>query len=286
MQGGVAHYGQLKAAGLGVGAIEYRVRQGRLHRVLPSVYAVGRRRVEWLGLIWAAVLSTGGVASHRSAARLWGVLPHSPHVEITARTSAVRRGVIVHRNHLPPEHVTEIGGLAVTRFIRTLVDLADVLTVEQLVNVINEAEVQRRDFTGLQDLLGASAGRHGIGRLRAALERYATGITRSGLERRFLALVESAGLPRPRMNAIVEGEEVDAYWATIGLVVEIDSQRYHRTARKMASDRARDRKLRRLGHEILRFMDSDIAQRADEVVADLSGAARARRAGASSASRR
>ena len=48
----------------------------------------------------------------------------------------------------------------------------------------------------------------------AALERHRDGpsLTRSELEEAFLALVERAGLPRPRINARVCGFEVDAYW--------------------------------------------------------------------------
>jgi hypothetical protein len=36
--------------------------------------------------------------------------------------------------------------------------------------------------------------------------------TRSGNERRFLALIREAGLPEPSVNAFVEGIVVDFFW--------------------------------------------------------------------------
>lgn len=50
---------QLLALGFGEKAIDYRLRIGRLHRVHPSVYAVGHRRRAPVELAAAAVLACG-----------------------------------------------------------------------------------------------------------------------------------------------------------------------------------------------------------------------------------
>ncbi|HWF25749.1 MAG TPA: hypothetical protein VG275_09895 [Solirubrobacteraceae bacterium] len=47
--------------------------------------------------------------------------------------------------------------------------------------------------------------------------------TRSGNERRFLALIGAAGLPEPSVNVFVAGIVVDFFWAEHRLVVEVDS---------------------------------------------------------------
>ena len=64
---------QLLEVGLRDGAIAYRGRHGRLHRVHPGVYSVGYRGTTPLARAMAAVLACGpgSVLSHRWAAGLW-----------------------------------------------------------------------------------------------------------------------------------------------------------------------------------------------------------------------
>jgi predicted transcriptional regulator of viral defense system len=76
-QHGVVGRDQLVALGMGEGAIESRLKRGRLHRFHRGVYVVGYRRINWKGRWMAAVLASGSGAclSHRSAARLWQLMP-------------------------------------------------------------------------------------------------------------------------------------------------------------------------------------------------------------------
>jgi hypothetical protein len=72
------------------------------------------------------------------------------------------------------------------------------------------------------------AGRHpGVGRLRQALDIYRDepAFTRSGLERRFLELVKTAGLPTPSMNFVVAGFELDAYWEPERFAAHLERRR-------------------------------------------------------------
>jgi putative AbiEi antitoxin of type IV toxin-antitoxin system len=73
-QWGVVSRAQLLALGLGRGAIEHRLRVGRLHVVYRGVYAVGHVALRVEGRFLAAVVACGpaAVLSHRSAAAHWG----------------------------------------------------------------------------------------------------------------------------------------------------------------------------------------------------------------------
>jgi very-short-patch-repair endonuclease len=55
-------------------------------------------------------------------------------------------------------------------------------------------------------------------------------MTRSELETRFLAIIDRHGLPRPKVNAQIEGYEVDFAWPVAGLIVEAGGLRRARHA--------------------------------------------------------
>jgi hypothetical protein len=111
--------------------------------------------------------------------------------------------------------------IPVTTLARTLLDLADVLTRRALKRAIDEADYLRLlDLTALTAVVEDNPGRRG-----AELRRAAQGpaeMTKSQLERRFLALVDRHGLPRPKVNSRIEGYEVDFAWPEAKLIVETD----------------------------------------------------------------
>ncbi len=83
-------------------------------------------------------------------------------------------------------------------------------------------------------------------------------LTTTELERRFLPLALEAGLPAPQTQTWLDGYRVDFYWPDLGLVVEADSLRYHRTPFKQASDKRRDNAHAGSGLTTLRFTHSQI----------------------------
>jgi hypothetical protein len=101
-QWGVISRSQLEALGLGRGAIAWRVREGRLHRLHAGVYAVGHKRVGREGRYLAAVLACGpGAAlSHRAAAAWWGLLA-SDATRVDVSASRGRHGGPGIRLHRP-----------------------------------------------------------------------------------------------------------------------------------------------------------------------------------------
>ncbi|MEA2283548.1 MAG: hypothetical protein QOK21_4155 [Solirubrobacteraceae bacterium] len=259
-QAGRISRAQLLQIGVGPGAIDHRVRIGRLHVRRRGVYAVGSPAETPDGRWWEALLAYGDdvVLSHDSAATVWELQPlmRGP-VELTSWRTGIRDrpGVRVRRSWvLLPHEVTRRRGMRVTAPARTILDLAGrsgVRGVERLVDravalgVLEPAELER----GLRD----HPGRSGSPRVRAVLAAYSQTVTRSELEERLLDLCDSEGLPRPIMNGRIAGLEVDACWPEAMLVVELDGYAYHRSPSAFEADRARDVRLTVAGYRVLRF---------------------------------
>jgi very-short-patch-repair endonuclease len=123
----------------------------------------------------------------------------------------------------------------------TLVDLAARLQPGALEAAINEADARDLIAPDQLRLELEELPRHpGVARLRRILDRRTFALTRSELERLFLPLARAAGLPKPLTRTWLNGFEVDFFWPDLGLVVETDGLRYHRTPAQEARDRLRD----------------------------------------------
>ena len=123
-----------------------------------------------------------------------------------------------------------VDAIPVTSIPRTLLDLAEAIPTNQLRRAYEEAERLRvLDVAAMKALLARSNGRRGVAALAALLEYDPSHAAdaRSELEAEFLDFVRDARLPLPRVNAVVEGFEVDAYWPAARLVVELQSYAYH-----------------------------------------------------------
>jgi very-short-patch-repair endonuclease len=258
-QYGVVARAQLMSLGLGSGAIEHRLALRRLHRLHRGVYAVGQRRLPREARWMAAVLACGEetVLSHRPAGAHWQIVRDRGVLEVTvpnARRS--RPGIHVHRARLPADEVTIHEGIPVTTVPRTLFDLAAVLPQRQLERALNEAEVLRLwDELSLDRLLHRYPRHKGNRAVRAVLRERRAGatVTKSDLEEMFLALIDRVGLPRPELNVLVEGFEVDAVWRDRRLVVDLDGRDTHGTVAAFESDRQRDRVLHVAGWRPVRI---------------------------------
>lgn len=256
---------QLLALGLTVDAIRHRVAEGRLYRVARGVYAVGRPDLGRHGRWMAAVLSCGSGAalSHASAAALWRIGPDDPHrihVSIPASLTRRRPGLMVHRR--AELSVTTHRGIPVTTPAATLVDLAATSTPAHVEAALAEADKRDLvDWEELHALVALMTRKAGIPALRALLDD-GPALTDSVLERRFLALVRSAGLPRPRTQAQLGRHRVDFLWPELRLVVETDGLRYHRTPGQQGKDRRRDQELTAAGYTVLRFTHRQVTREA------------------------
>ena len=261
-QHGVVTRAQLLGLGYSRRAIEHRLARGRLHGVLREVYAVGRPELTREGWWMACVLACGeGAAlSHASAAALWGIRPHMAgpvHVSIPTCSPRSRPGIVVHRRRALD--VTIHHHIPVTTPAATITDLATTVTEDQLEAAINEAD--KRDLTDPDELrafLEEAVPGPGTGTLKKVLDKHAFALTDSALERAFLKIVRHAGLPPPQTQRWVNGYRVDFHWPDLGLVVETDGLRYHRTPAQQARDRVRDQAHAAVGLTTLRFTHAQV----------------------------
>jgi len=164
-------------------------------------------------------------------------------------------------------------GIPVTTPVRALIDLATYLSPSRLERAVNEADIQ--GLVRVADLraeLEGRAGQHGVRALRDLIDRHAFRLTDSELERRFLRLVRSAGMPTPETGALVNGFRVDFFWHDLGLVVETDGGRFHRTAMQQTRDRKREHAHVEAGMLPLRFTHRQVRHESARVAATIRSA--------------
>ena len=283
MQHGVIASAQLYALGLTPKAIKHRVATGRLFLLHRGVYAVGRPDLTQHGRWMAAVLACGPDAalSHGTAAALWGIRKPNGITETSAPAKRRRPGIVVHRrSDFTDDDVTTYRGIPVTTPAVTLIDLAASATRRQLEAAMTEAD----KF----DLITPSMLQLTLARARQAARREAGmtdllaewtfTLTDSELERLFLPIARRAGLPTPQTQAEVNGFTVDFFFEELGIVVETDGGRFHRTAAQQTKDRIRDQTHLVAGLTPIRFTHHQIAYDADHVEAVLSGSSARRTA--------
>jgi very-short-patch-repair endonuclease len=203
----------------------------------------------------AAVLACGphALLSHQSAAALLKIRGERPGpIDVVVPDHVDRRppGIRVHRRAglvSPSEwprrwHATgTVERIPVTGPVTTLVDLAICISTAELEAAVNEAS--QRDLVdpeSLREALDAIPPRPGVARLRRLLDRDTFVLTETRLEQLFLPLARAAGLPLPQTQVWLNEYRVDFYWPELGLVVETDGFRYHRTPAKQAADNRRD----------------------------------------------
>jgi very-short-patch-repair endonuclease len=278
-QHGVVAKRQLIALGVGEGAIKHRLGVGRMHRVHAGVYALGHLALSADGNRMAAVLAAGPDArlSHRDAAALWDLRATAhTRIDVSVPRSGLRsrQGLNVHCTApWHPDDCANRRGIPVTSVARTLLDVAEVVSRRAFRHIFEEAERLRLvDVRAIQAVVARGHGRRGVGALAAVLAEARTrplADTRSELERRFVDLVESTGLPPPATNVLVEGFLVDAVWPRKRLVVELDGRRYHHTRAAFERDRIRDAGLQVAGYRVLRITWTRLDREPDVVAATI-----------------
>jgi very-short-patch-repair endonuclease len=262
----------LEALGFSDAAVEHRIATGRLHPVARGIYAVGRAELTPRGKWMAAVLACGGgaVLSHRSAADLWGIgFEEKGRIDVTIRRRSrlERAGVRVHcRPKMPERSVVRRFGIPVTHPVQTLIDVATELKPMRLERAVNQADVHDLvDPETLRTALDSHTGEPGVKKLRVMLDRHTFRLSDSDLEILFRPLARAAAFPSPFSKHWVLGFEVDFWFPDLGLVVETDGLRYHRTPAQQARMVKRDQNHTAAGLRVLRFTHWQIAYAPSEV---------------------
>ena len=210
----------------------------------------------------------GGVLSHATAARAWGLRPPGAgaiHVTVSGDAGRKRRaGIRLHRSAtLGPDETTTVRGIPITTPVRTIIDLAATLRGRPLEQALDLAEHRRLvDFAELRRSKPTRPA--GIALPTSAVVplhgRHLRDPQRDGG-----ALPRAVRQPRPAaahdVNTRIEGVEVDFVWRDARLIVEVDGYGYHRSPSAFEADRERDVMLVVAGWQVLRFTWTQITRR-------------------------
>ena len=272
-QYGVISLEQIRRCSLTRSQLRTAVANGLLAPEAPRVYAVGGApstvsRQQMAGLL---CLGADAVLSHEAAARLHGFdrcLPDVVEFTLPRRGRGVRAPLRVHTTKsFSRLDIVSVDGWPCTSATRTVIDLARL----RIPTVRLEAAIDSAVRSGasaplvvtrrLEELRGR--GRWGAPALDQLLVD-AGGHTM--LERRFLALVRRAGLPRPTTQLVHRRggrtiARVDFCFEAHGVVVEVSGQRGHSTASERAKDAQRRNELQDLGRKVYEYTFDDVTVR-------------------------
>jgi hypothetical protein len=246
-----------------------RIESGLWQRVLPRVYRIATAPPSWRQKVMAGCLWTGGGASHRSAARLYGLegvhARSSEKIELTAERGATCSavGFVVHTTRcLERNDLSVCDEIPVTSLSRTLFDIAPLLDARQLAMALDSGLAMHR---GIDERFLIRE----VARLRASGRRNSQALVflihargpdavplDSALERRFLAAILEAGLPRPRAHfEVVEGgrrlAEVDFAYPRARLAIQLHGAAVHRRYSVWQRDQDQSSELAAAGWRVL-----------------------------------
>ena len=272
---GVVTRAQLVGAGITEREIDHRLGTGALIRVHLGVYRVGHVAPSTEATYLAAVWACGGRAalSGRAAAYLLGLIrgrATPPPPEVTVETNRRVSGVRTRRARkgLEPDAMTW-RGIPVMTVARTIVDLAAVLSLNDLALVCHEAGVKHRTTPSqVKEVLARRPNSAGAKKLPLIFEGDAPALL-SRLERGFRKLLVDNDLPLPEINRPAGGRRVDCRWDWVPLTVELDSYTFHHSRHAWEQDRRREREARARGDEFRRYTWGDVFEAPRGVLREL-----------------
>lgn len=228
-----------------------------------------------------AVLDQGGdaVVSHLAAGPSWGLdsLRRDP-VHLMTTSSSTRQTSLaeVHRvREFPAGWTTWKDGLPIVRPELLALQLFTTCSPERAGRLTDRLWSERvlsgRSIERFLDRLGRR-GRTGTAGLRAYFDERGPDYTppASGLESRANELFDEADVPMRRQVDSGDGEHwtgrVDFRHATLPLVIEIQSERYHSALTDRAADRARRERFEAAGYVYLEITDTMVWSAPGDVV--------------------
>jgi very-short-patch-repair endonuclease len=232
--------------------------------------------------LWRAVLVSGGVLSHFTAARLLGAELVCEVVHVTAgpnvRCPAALHEVVMHRSRRVPPHHTRrnAAGLPHTIPPRTFVDLAAPglrVSDASLMGVLDTWVSQKQiDLAWLGWFLEKESMQL-AGRPRAmVLWRSITGQRiESHAERKLARLLRASGVDPfvTQYGVDLDGKHVarlDFAWPRQRVALELDGYRYHSSPRVFAADRVRGNAIELAGWLLLRTTPTEVSEQPQRLI--------------------
>jgi very-short-patch-repair endonuclease len=260
--------------------VDRRIGTGLLVPRYRGVFLVGGGEPTYEALVLAACWATGGLASHRSAAALFGLrrVPRT-HVEVVVEGRPSRlAGAGVHKSApLAAIDRSRIGIIPVTAPALTLLHLT-VVAPDLVEGALDDALVRGLTSLGaLERLLDrAGRGRAGTAQLRQLVRVRQAGQrpTESALEDDFVALLRDCQLSvpvrqEPATLAGGKNARFDFVDADRRIDYEVDGGRSHAGHLDRLSDGRRDAAAKRDGWVVQRFTTEDIREKPLGVVATI-----------------
>ena len=266
-----------------------RLRGPRFQRLLPDVYA--RACPDPPGLLLRSLaayrlVEGHGVLSGYSAAALLDAAcappSHTP-AEVTVVGGGLRGrfGLVVHRDTLLPDEITQVGDVRCTTPLRTAFDLARRADRDDAVVAVDRlANRHRFHPERLAEYCIRHRGRRGVGRVSEVLA-LATPYSGSPMETRLRLLIVAAGLPPPHVQWVVQDVAtrtavwLDLAWPELMIGIEYEGG-VHTESGRVLRDIGRHTRLVDRGWAIYRYTKLDMYAERDRIVAELTRARRAR----------
>ncbi|SNS42372.1 Very-short-patch-repair endonuclease [Rhodococcoides kyotonense] len=264
--------------------ISRRVKSGELIRLLPEIYAT--EKPDYKDLCRAVALwKPNAVASHTTAAWLWGLIDYEPQrVEFTIDPSGQSRSpdwVRIYRRTLPT--VATYGGFRVVAIEQAFVDVAAVLPKLELEKFFDAAIGTQIPWRRVAEICDVSAGMKGMAALREQLRRCCPGT--SSEPERIVARALTARNFRMKINARVGPFYGDLVDFRARVIVEIDGREFHSDPATFNNDRRRQNTLVLDGWLVLRYSAATVLANLDSVVDEIITVVRRRRKSINSSSR-
>lgn len=270
----VAHRDELTAGGFGWRQQDGWIRNGRLIRLMLSVYAYGRD-VESRDALWRAAVLAAGEGSAligRSACEKWGIIRPRDQlpglVEIGSSRGQARklvgaspatRGVrfeVASRTFKQSDvRWTTVDHTPVANPTLAMIDLAARADEREVLFAFLEAcRLKHFRMRDLEHCYARLSGRRGVGKLKPCLALWVPELERirSVLEGWFLLVWLKRGLPIPKVNEKVFGLEVDIHFSRARLALELDGDAFHSAPVQKALDRQKQAHLESQGVEVMR----------------------------------
>lgn len=278
---------QALEAGLTYNGIARRLAAERLVAVGPRALTFGGVSLSWRGKLRAGLFDLGGGAlvSGESAAALHGLdgFEPGPLVFLVPRTHRFRRtvGTVTSSAELNGLDRTVRPGLPTTSGTRTVIELLGRVSQTALGNALDSAyRLGLTTAEAVERRLGAlgRSGRAGVNDLDAVLELRGV---QSWLERLFLELVATAGLPPPDLQRVYRRDgrhvaRVDFDFTPLPLVVEVGGRRGYMSATERQRQERRRNELQLLARTVFCFTTEDVRDDPTYVIATLTEALLAR----------
>jgi hypothetical protein len=280
IQHGAFSLDQARHAGLTSSRVYRLVASGALVRLGTSSFGFPGQPPTWRRALQTGLFDLGNeaVVADCAAAALLGLdaFPEGPlefrvprRLRSRSTTGLVRSGP-----HLAPIDRVTVDGLETMSAAACIVSMAGRVPAAQLQDAVDSsARLGWSSDAFLRRRLAAVRGR-GVRGVRAVDRALGDAGGHSHLERRFLVLVQRAGLPRPRTQVTYRAgtrviARVDVLFDPLPVVVEVAGHGTHATRRQRQRDAQRQAELAAMGYLVLTFTYEDVFDRPEYVLTTL-----------------